>query len=319
MSAPVPVVEIIRSGLVEGRHHGSVVALDPEGETVFSAGDVTGPVYPRSSSKPLQALGMVEAGLDLPPHQLALGCASHSGEAMHVEVVREILAGAGLSEDDLQCPEDYPLEPRVRDLVLRADGGPSRVQMNCSGKHAAMLATCVANGWSTHDYLSPTHPLQQAIDATFERLTGEPIAHAATDGCGAPLLATSLVGLARAFSELALASHGPMSRIADAIRTHPELVSGTERDERRLLTAVPGAIGKLGAEAVYVLALRDGRSIALKIDDGGDRARPVLMAGLLDRLGWLDGADVDRHGALQVGEHVLFGGGKPVGGLRVCV
>ncbi|TIC79453.1 asparaginase [Nocardioides sp. GY 10127] len=319
MAAPVPVVEIVRSGLVEGRHHGSVVALDATGETALALGDATGPIYPRSASKPLQALAMVESGLDLPPHQLALACASHSGEPMHLEVVTEILDAAGLTVEALQCPPDWPYGAAARDDVLRAGGERTRLQMNCSGKHAAMLATCVANGWSTDDYLSPTHPLQQAIVTTFERMTGEPVARHAVDGCGAPLLATSLVGLARAFSELALASHGPMSRVADAIRTHPELVSGSDRDERALLTAIPGAIGKLGAEAVYALALRDGRSVALKIDDGGDRARSVLMPAVLDRLGWLEGPDLDRSAALATGTHLLHGGGEVVGELRALV
>ncbi len=189
--------------------------------------------------------------------------------------------------------------------------------MNCSGKHAAMLATCVHNGWDTATYLDPEHPLQVAIKATFERMTGEE-AQVAVDGCGAPLLSTSLVGLARAFSRLAVATDGPEHRIAEAIRAHPEYVSGTTRDERTLLTAMPGSIGKAGAESCYAVALPDGRAFALKTDDGGARARPVVMAAALERSGVTSEDWVDAEAVRKTGEHVLLGGGKPVGEIRAC-
>jgi L-asparaginase II len=261
---------------------------------------------------------MVEAGLDLPPDLLAMACASHSGEAMHLEAVQRILAGAGLSEDDLQCPVDWPMIDGVRDEALRSGASASRLFMNCSGKHAAMLATCVANGWDTATYLSPAHPLQQAILATFARLTGEPVDTVAVDGCGAPLLSASLTGLARAFRSLAVASSGAESRVAEAIRAHPELVSGSTRDELALLRAVPGAIGKAGAEACYAVALPDGRAFALKIEDGGARARPVVMAAALARSGVLEMAGVDAEAVRRTGRHVLMGGGVPVGEVRAA-
>ena len=159
---------------------------------VWSVGDVESPILPRSCNKPIQALGMVRAGLDLPPDLLALACASHSGEPFHIEGVRRILASAGLSEADLQTPPDYPLDDAAREQVIREGGSKAPVLMNCSGKHAAMLATCAANGWPTETYLDPEHPVQQAIAATFAELTGEPVAVTAVDGCGAPLLSASL-------------------------------------------------------------------------------------------------------------------------------
>ncbi len=167
--------EIVRSGFVEGHHYGSVVALDAAGEVDWSVGMVDEAVLPRSCNKPIQALAMVRAGLSLPPELLALACASHSGEPFHVEGVRRILAGAGLAESDLQTPPDYPLDDAAREDVIRGGGGKTSIQMNCSGKHAAMLATCVLNGWSTEDYLDPAHPLQVAIAETFAELTGEPV------------------------------------------------------------------------------------------------------------------------------------------------
>lgn len=305
----VPLVEIVRSGFVEGRHHGSVVALDTDGTLAWSFGEVSAPILPRSANKPLQALGMLGLGLDLPPELLALACASHSGEEIHLDAVRRILAGAGLAEMALGNVPDYPLDPAVREAWIRAGGEPTKLVQNCSGKHAAMLATCVANDWQLSGYFEPDHPLQTGIQRRIEAVTGEP-AQVAVDGCGAPILSASLVGLARAYQVLATATDGDAWKVAEAIRRHPELVSGTSRDEARLLRAIPGAIAKMGAEAVYVLALPDGRAVALKLDDGADRARPVVMAAALARLGF------EEEAVAETGRHLLYGGGVPVGELR---
>ncbi|MGH3443746.1 MAG: asparaginase [Nocardioidaceae bacterium] len=316
MAAPVIVAEIVRSGFVEGHHHGSVVALAADGTVDWSVGDVDSQILPRSCNKPIQALGMVHAGLDLEPRLLAIACASHSGEPFQVAAVREILAGAGLDESALQNPPDYPLDDQARDDYIRSGGTRSSVTMNCSGKHAAMLATCVANGWDTATYREPDHPLQKAIRDTFEATAGEPVGTVAVDGCGAPLLSTSLVGLARAFATLALAGDGPERAVADAIRTFPEHVSGTRRDEAALLKAIPGAIGKAGAEGCYAVGLPDGRAIALKVDDGAARVRPVLMAAALERLGVPGEDGVDADAVRRTGVVELLGGGQPVGSIR---
>jgi L-asparaginase II len=319
MVAPVVVAEIVRSGFVEGHHYGSWVALDADGSVRASAGDVDGPMLPRSCNKPLQALAMLEAGLSLEPELLALACGSHSGEPFHIAGVRRILASAGVSEEELQTPADYPLDDEAREQVIRSGGTKLPVQMNCSGKHAAMLATCVANDWPRDSYLDADHPLQQAIAATFSRVTGEPVAHVAVDGCGAPLLATSLTGLARAFSRLATTTDTKTAAVAEAIRAHPEFVSGTRRDELTLLRAIPGAIGKAGAESCYVVALPDGRAFATKTDDGGIRARPVLMAALLEELGVTAEPGVDGAAVRRTGESPLLGGGRPVGAVRAVL
>ena len=316
MPAPVVVAEIVRSGFVEGHHYGSVVALEADGRVAWSVGDVESPVLPRSCNKPLQAVGMLRAGLDLDGELLALAAASHSGEAFHLEGARRILASAGLDESALQTPPDYPIDDRAREEYIRAGGKKSPLAMNCSGKHAAMLATCVVNGWDTATYLDPEHPLQVAIAETFADLTGEKVAVVAVDGCGAPLLSTSLGGLARAFRTVALATSGPEKRVADAIRTHPEFTSGSRRDEATLLRAIPGAIGKAGAESCYAVALADGRAVALKTDDGAPRVRPVLMAAALERLGVTRDDDVDADAVRRTGVVELLGGGRPVGEIR---
>jgi L-asparaginase II len=307
-------VDVVRSGFVEGRHRGSVVALGADGSQLWAVGDPAQPLYPRSANKPLQAVAMLRMGLDLDGELLALAAASHSGEPFHVDGARRILAGVGLDEDALQTPADWPVDEAVKLDYVRTGGRPTRIHMNCSGKHAAMLATCVANGWSTTDYRDATHPLHQGIRATVEDLAAEAVAHTGVDGCGAPVLAVTLVGLARAYRRLVLAEPGtPERRVADAVRAHPAWTSGTARDEARLMAGVPGLLGKAGAECVYAVALADGRSVALKVEDGHPRTRPVVMSAALRRLG-VDAPVVD-----EVGRAVLLGGGQPVGQLRALL
>ena len=318
MPAPVPFAEIIRSDFVEGHHHGSVVSLAADGSVAWALGDVGSPILPRSSTKPVQALAMVILGLELPPELLALACASHSGETFHQEGVRRILATVGLDESALGNIEDYPFDAAEREEALRRGDSKTRLAMNCSGKHAAMLATCVAAGWPLEGYLEPTHPLQVGIQEVFEASTGE-AAYVTVDGCGAPALSTSLTGLARAFATIAGAADGAAARVAAAMRAHPEYVSGTTRDEVALHRAVPGLIGKLGAEAVYAVALPDGRAWALKSDDGGDRARPVVMAAALLRDGVADLDGVDASALRATGDSPILGGGRRVGEIRALV
>ncbi|HWB67356.1 MAG TPA: asparaginase [Mycobacteriales bacterium] len=278
----VVVAEVVRNSVVESRHHGSVIALDPHGDVVLSLGDPHAPMLPRSALKPLQAAGMVRAGLDVDDDLLALVCASHSGEAGHVAGVRRLLATAGLDEAALDNTPDLPLDPQARDDAIRAGHGPARITQNCSGKHAGMLASCVANGWPTDGYLAPEHALQRALREAVEDLTGEPVAATVVDGCGAPQFAVSLTGLARAFARLAVASpETAEGRCAHAMRDHPHLVGGSGRDVTALLAGVPGLVAKEGAEGVYVAATSDGAAVAVKIEDGAGRARlPVLVAAL---------------------------------------
>jgi len=221
------------------------------------------------------------------------------------------LAAAGLSEDALQCPPDYPNSPDAADDLVRAGGRRTRVLMNCSGKHAAMLATCVARGWDPHTYRDPDHPLQRHITATIERLAGEPVPHVVVDGCGAPQHALTLTGLARAFQRLVDAPAGtPQRRVADAARRHPHLVGGTGHPTSVVMQVVPGLLAKNGAEGVYGAALPGVGALALKVEDGAWRASPVALVAALRRLG------VDVGGLSAVGEPPVLGGGEPVGVLR---
>ncbi|MEV0603434.1 asparaginase [Streptomyces sp. NPDC050315] len=311
--AHVPLAHVVRGGLIEGVHHGSVVVLGADGSVEFQAGDIEAAFYPRSALKPVQAVGLLRAGLRLDGELLALTAASHSGEARHLAGARHILRRAGLTEDALRSVPDLPYGAEQREEWLRRGLGPSRLAQNCSGKHAAMLMTARARGWPLRDYTDPDHPLQRAIAGTVAELTGQEIAQVTIDGCGAPLFAVSLHGLTRAVAQLAAAAPDtPEGRVAHAVREHPEMASGTDRDVARLMRAVPGLLAKDGFEGVQVAALPDGRAIGVKIADGGDRARMPVAAAALARCG------VAPEVLAGFASTPVIGGGMTVGTLRAA-
>ncbi|MGX6607845.1 asparaginase [Micromonosporaceae bacterium Da 78-11] len=297
------IAEVVRSGFVESVHHGSVAVVGGEGR-----GDVTSPIFPRSSNKPLQTVGMLRAGLvPRDDSDLALISGSHWGEPFHARRAREILTAAGLDGSALGCPAAMPFSETARDAWVRSGGAAEPILMNCSGKHAGMLATCVANGWPLESYLDVEHPLQVAIAAAVADLAGEPIAATGVDGCGAPVLAVSLQALAGSFQRLVEAAPGTYERrVADEMRAHPELVAGTGVDDTVLMAAVPGLLIKGGAEGVVVAAMAGKGAVAIKISDGGQRARTPVLLDELRRLG------VD----VPVLEELILGGGEPVGVVR---
>lgn len=308
----VPIAQTTRSGAPESLHFGAVVALDRDGSVVARAGDPSVVIYPRSSNKPLQALAMVRNGLELPPDLLALVCASHDGTPMHLDAARRILATAGLDESALRNTADLPLDQGSAEDVLRAGGTRTALQQNCSGKHAGMLATCVVNGWPLDTYLDHEHPLQQAIDAVLPSLTDETLGHVGVDGCGAPAHAMSLLGLARAFRNIATGAAGlDAEQVATAMRDHAEMVGGETRDVTRFMRHVPGLVAKDGAEAVFVAALPDGRAVAVKVADGSNRACPVAMVSALHILG------VDVSEVAPLVRRPILGHGHEVGAVSL--
>ncbi|MCX5387809.1 asparaginase [Streptomyces sp. NBC_00083] len=312
-TSPIPPVlaEVVRSGFVEGHHRGSLVVLAADGSVEFSLGDPAAPVFPRSSNKPMQAAAVLRAGLDLSGERLAIAAASHSGEGFHLDLVRKMLAEHGLTVDDLQTPPDLPLDAAEAETYLAAGHVRERLTMNCSGKHAAMLAACKQNGWDLAGYLDPAHPLQRLVHESVEAAAGEPVASVGTDGCGAPLMAISLTGLARAFRTFATAEPGSVEgRVAEAMRAHPEYVAGTRRPDTWLMREVPGTLSKMGAEAVQAVAFADGRALAFKVDDGAIRSLGPILARALRLMG-VDAPVVDR-----IGRAPLFGGAAEVGEIR---
>ncbi|MFJ4534296.1 asparaginase [Streptomyces nigrescens] len=313
-SAVSPVLaEVVRSGFVEGRHRGSLVVLAADGSVEWALGDVTAPVFPRSTNKPMQAAAVLRAGLDLSGERLALAAASHSGEPFHLDLVRTMLAEHGLTADHLQTPADLPLDPEEAEAYLASGQVRDRLTMNCSGKHTAMLAAAALNGWPLATYLDEVHPLQQLVADGVRAASGEDVAHVGTDGCGAPLLSLSLTGLARAFRHFVMADPGtPERRVADAMRAHPEYVAGTRRPDTWLMQALPGTLSKMGAEAVQALALPDGRALAFKIDDGATRTLGPVLARTLRLMG------LDDPVLTRLEDAPLLGGGTRVGGIRAA-
>lgn len=306
--AHVPLAVQTRGELVESVHYGSLIALAANGDKMLTRGEPGAAIYPRSALKPLFAVAMLRAGLDLPADQLALAAASHSGAAVHQDLAAKILADAGLEPTALRNSTDLPYGPAERSAWIHAGHGPSQLAQNCSGKHAAMLATCVINGWDTESYLHRDHPLPTLIRKVVAELTGEQPTATSTDGCGTEVFALSLTGMARSFATLTTAAEGTAeARVAAAMRAHPVLVAGTGRDVTALMEAVPGLLAKDGFEGIQLIALADGASVALKISDGGDRARmPAAVSALLD-LG-VDPTALEPFNNLPV-----LGGGQPVG------
>lgn len=275
--------EYVRDGVVESVHRGYLLALSADGSVNLALGDSTHLIFPRSCVKSIQGAAMVRAGLKLEPRLLALGCSSHSGSEEHLLAVREILALAKLDESALQCMLDKPLGDQERRAW--AEKPATRIAMNCSGKHAAMLLTCVTHSWPIENYLDPAHPLQVAIKAELEALSGEKITLTSTDGCGAPLFLMSVIGLARAIRAITLSTDPVHQSVLDASRTFPEMVAGKGRLTTQMIEAVPGLYMKDGAEAVEIASMPDGRTLVFKVADGSLRPFRVLVHAGLKHLG----------------------------------
>lgn len=313
----VELAVVERDGFIESRHAGAAIVLSPDGETVRRLGNPDAVFLPRSSLKPLQAVACVTAGAELVGAQLAMATSSHTGTDAHADVVREMLAGGGLTEDDLACPAAWPTDSATRDELVREHHQPARIRMNCSGKHAAMLRACVATGWPTEGYLEQSHPLQQHIREVVERLSGEKVVHTSVDGCGAPVHALTLAGLARGIHRIGTASerspfalHRVAGALVSAVRAHPWTIEGPGRPDTLAIETL-GVFAKGGAEGVMVMVAPDGTTVALKMLDGSARASTLVAATLLNRAGAVGDAELAAlTGTLPL---AVLGGGRNVG------
>ncbi|MEO9139777.1 MAG: asparaginase [Jatrophihabitans sp.] len=303
-------LEVTRGDLVESTHRATVVLLGADGTTAAALGDPEQTVFARSSWKPLQAVALLRAGFSGDSAEVALACASHDGERVHLDTVRAVLEAAGLDESALRCPAALPSGADALAAYLVSGGRPAAVCHNCSGKHAAMVATSVRNGWDLASYLAPEHPIQRAIAIELESRCGAPITFTAVDGCGAPAHALPLRSLAQGFSALTTARDPFATRVVTAMRSHPRLVGGSARAVSDLLAEVDGLIAKDGAEGVWAAALPDGRAFAAKVADGSARALPPLLAAALTYWGF-DGPAVRSWSA-----PAIIGGGEVVGAVR---
>lgn len=316
----VELAQVVRSGFIESRHYGAAVVLGHDGEVIRALGDVSSPVFARSTLKPFQAIAVMNSGVGLRDAAAALSTASHSGTARHVQVVRSMIAQAGVTEASLGCPAAYPMDRGARHDLIRDEAKPASVYMECSGKHAAFLLACVHSGWPIDSYLDPQHPLQIQVRDVIERLTGERPSSVGVDGCGAPVFAVSLTGLAKGYSRLRtstasspFALYRNAGILSAAVLANPWGIAGPGQTDT-ILAENLGVFAKFGAEGVMVVAAPNGTTVALKMLDGGGRASAPVALRLLVAAGALD---ADAVAAVLPQLHTaVYGGGVQVGEIR---
>ncbi len=313
MPAAASLVRVVRSGLEESVHAGHIAVCDAEGRLVARLGDPAHPLFSRSSMKPLQAaVSLGRFAETVPDELLAVMCASHNGEPVHVRAVRRLLRRGGVREAALGCPPDLPMRREDRSAAAR----PRRIVHNCSGKHAGMLVACSDSGVDLATYLRPSHPLQRAVSRAVRGATGvDP--QIGVDGCGAPVHGLSLSAMATLFARLARPERlgrlaEPASRAVAAMRAHPYLVAGAGRSDTIIMGGTSNIVCKVGAEGLHCAAILDaGLGVAVKVADGGDRAAGLA---LVRTLALLDAVPVEQADRLAPLVHPpVLGGGRPVG------
>lgn len=306
--APPVAVALTRGDVVEAVHRAHIAVVDQSGSVVAWSGDPEVVVVPRSTLKPLFAVGMRRLGFTPEDDRwLALSSSSHSGEDFHENTARDILNAAGGSPEDLRNTADWPFEKSVQEDYIARGLPKSQIRANCSGKHSAMISVCRMHDWNLANYLQPEHPLQLALADTVRELVHDPLVGPLVDGCGAPVWAMPLAALARGFAAL-VGSDADAGAVGSAMRSHPEYVGGSHRDVTELMRTIPGLVAKDGADAVYCAGLPDGRGVAIKVEDGGGRARPPVIAATLMALGY----PAALLAPILNWEQIL-GGGEPAG------
>jgi L-asparaginase II len=307
MGNPI-LAQLVRGDLVESIYTGRLVMLDAAGKIEYSQGDISELTYPRSAVKCVQAAVSLEFGASLENETAAIAAASHSGSEAHLEYVRKILADVQLTETALQTPLDYPLGAPEQRSWIAAGKPKSAIAMNCSGKHAAWINACVHAGIDHQIYLDPKNKLQQRIIELFSELAREQVKVSSVDGCGGPLHAVSLTGMARMIQAAVTAPAGSeLNKIITAVTAYPVAASGVGRDIAKFMTAIPGSFLKDGAEGVEVLALADGRTAAFKFDSGNFLIRHIVSARIFQIWG------VNNELSDELLTKPVLGGGKPVG------
>jgi L-asparaginase II len=324
-------VEVTRGTLVESRHRGSVSVVDAEGATVLSIGDVDRRVFPRSAVKALQAMPLVESGIadkyGLTDEEIALACASHSGEPEHVAAAQSMLAKAGQDAGCLECGVHWPMGEAANRTLAAKGGSPSALHNNCSGKHAGFICLACGHGQNPKGYVLADHPVQRSVREALEDITGacHSVDKSGIDGCSIPTYAVRLPSLAFGFarfgSGIGLPGEGKAAaaRIRRAVARHPFMVAGTGRFDTRLMELLgERAFVKVGAEGVYCGSFPElGYGVALKADDGNARAAEAMMAGLVLR--FLPLSPEERQGVEALAQPVLKNwNGIELGQIRVA-
>lgn len=309
-----PIASVVRSGLEESVHLGDAAVCDADGRLVAWLGDPGRPLFARSSMKPLQAavcLSVLEE--DVPDDEVAIMCASHNGEVVHLDAVRAVLGRAGVGEAALRCPPGWPLDPEVM-----ANAGRSRPLLhNCSGKHAGKLLACSRAGWDSSSYLEPDHPLQARILSTVQRASGPGDVVVGIDGCGSPVHGMALERLATIFARLALPERlgdlAPQAaRATEAMMSRPYLVAGRHRVDTAVMESTANVFVKAGAEGLVCAGVAgEGIGVAVKVRDGAARGAAPALVRVLEELGLVGATELER-----LAEHrrpPVLGAGRPVG------
>lgn len=301
--------QVVRSGLVEAAHSGAVAVVDLDGRLTHRFGDIDRPFFLRSSAKPFQAAATLDLGGPLTDEEIAITCSSHDGDPAHVALIDRILSNAGLGEDDLECPPDWPGSPSaMRAVAAAGHRHPRRIWQNCSGKHAGMLRACAAQGWPTAGYTSPDHPVQRTIAEVMVDLFGPVTLPVGVDGCGAPVFRGDVAGLAAAFARLV--TDPQYGRVFNAMARFPALTSGARHVDLPIAVWL-GGVAKRGAEGCLGVGLPGRGALALKVWDGAERGVAVAALAALDQLGWIpQGSRKNLESDLQ---RVVLGGGQAVG------
>jgi L-asparaginase II len=299
-----------RSGFDESRHVGAGVVVQADGTVLDAVGDVGASIYPRSTMKPLQALAIRRSGALFSGEELVMTTASHAGTPSHQSLALRMLERFDHGEEDLGCPPDLPFDRET----ARAMSGPRRLAMNCSGKHAGMLAACRVHGWDEASYLDIAHPLQRAVRDTVEDATGEVVDVVGTDGCGAPVFPLTLVGLARGIAGVVARADDDTAALTDAVLANAWAIDGVGRANTVTIDRL-GVLAKLGAEGVMVMGIPGGPAVAVKVLDGALRAGTLAALTLLTRNGLVDADGADE--VLEATSERVLGGGLPVGAVRI--
>ena len=329
MQNPVT-VEVTRGNLVESRHRGMGIVVDGDGRSLFSFGDVDSGVFPRSACKAMQALPLVESGAadayGFGNRELALSCASHSGEDEHVALAASMLARAGRDVSALECGAHWSSDQKALIHQARTLDKPTALHNNCSGKHSGFVCTCTHAGYEVEGYINYDHPLQAEIRGTMESLTGATLGYdnCGIDGCSIPTYAVPLRGLAHGFAKMATGTGldairaKASRRLIEACMAEPFYVAGTKRACTKLMQAAPGRIfAKTGAEGVFVAALPDeGIAMAVKCEDGTTRAAEAMIFALIAR--YLEKDNDVRETLMGMANHAMKNwNGIHVGDVRV--
>ncbi len=305
--------KVIRNGVVEAEHHGAIAVVDPDGNLVASMGDIDRLFYGRSSLKPFQARASLDLGAVVSGPALAVACASHGAMPIHVAYVRQILERVGLSEAALQTPPAWPMaEDEARRRFAAGMQEPRSIWHGCSGKHAAMLAACVASGFPVETYAQPDHPLQEHMRIRLTEALGHPMSEPAVDGCGAPVYEVSVRSMANGFARLG--THHEYAGIWTAMHRYPGLVGENPRIDQ-LAATMTEAAAKVGAEGVIGIAVRSRFGIAVKSWDGSSRGIEAGVVGTMEQLGLLNG--LSRR--LLRDRLAVFGGGSVQGHIEPTV